>query len=296
MRTGKEVGDASPIVSSLWKSSACNEPTVCWRRGWSPLGLMTQGFLGRLFRLGGSSSVVERQPAAAPNGRRRRFRTAVILDQPGSSAAASRSRLSAGTGSRTLTDCPRPPVTTPTTAAAGPGQRLGAQAARRARRSRPPIPLLTRFALGRSNDGSQFGMFLQVFADGTVDRLRRSAPPSPADLKPIVELVQSGELYRLTRPLRRAVDGFHRVRARRGLRATAGPADGAFVFVFRQSAGLRPCDPPPAHDARKPSGEAEPPQPGASRRPERRATHCRFRRSPGRDRRRRLSTSRRRPR
>ena len=29
-------------------------------------------------------------------------------------------------------------------------------------------PVLTRFALGRSNDGSQFGMALQVFADGTV--------------------------------------------------------------------------------------------------------------------------------
>ena len=52
-------------------------------------------------------------------------------------------------------------------------------------------------ALGRSNDGSQFGMFLQVFADGTVidsegvHRLRSS------DLRPLVEAIQNGELARL---------------------------------------------------------------------------------------------------
>jgi hypothetical protein len=52
-------------------------------------------------------------------------------------------------------------------------------------------------ALGRSNDGSQFGMFLQIFADGTVidsDGVHRL---SSADLKPIVEAIQSGELARV---------------------------------------------------------------------------------------------------
>ena len=29
-------------------------------------------------------------------------------------------------------------------------------------------PVVTRVALGRSNDGTQFGMFLQIYADGTV--------------------------------------------------------------------------------------------------------------------------------
>jgi hypothetical protein len=58
-------------------------------------------------------------------------------------------------------------------------------------------PLLTRLAIGRSNDGSQFGMFMQVFADGTVidsegvHRLRR------AELKPLVDVVQSGDLLKL---------------------------------------------------------------------------------------------------
>jgi hypothetical protein len=52
-------------------------------------------------------------------------------------------------------------------------------------------------ALGRSNDGSQFGMFLQIFADGTVidsDGVHRL---SAADLKPIVEAIQSGEFARV---------------------------------------------------------------------------------------------------
>lgn len=58
-------------------------------------------------------------------------------------------------------------------------------------------PLLTRMALGRSNDGSQFGMFLQIFADGTVidsDGVHRL---TSADLKPVVEAIQSGDLARV---------------------------------------------------------------------------------------------------
>jgi hypothetical protein len=58
-------------------------------------------------------------------------------------------------------------------------------------------PLLTRLALGRSNDGNQFGMFLQIFADGTVidsDGVHRL---SAADLRPIAELIQGGDLARV---------------------------------------------------------------------------------------------------
>lgn len=58
-------------------------------------------------------------------------------------------------------------------------------------------PVLTRFALGRSNDGTSFGMFLQVFADGTVVDSEGVHRVRPADLRPIFESVQSGELYRL---------------------------------------------------------------------------------------------------
>jgi len=58
-------------------------------------------------------------------------------------------------------------------------------------------PLLTRFALGRSNDGSQFAMSLQIFSDGTVIDSEGVHRVRPADLRPILESVQSGELYRL---------------------------------------------------------------------------------------------------
>jgi hypothetical protein len=58
-------------------------------------------------------------------------------------------------------------------------------------------PVLTRFALGRSNDGSNFGMFLQIFADGTVVDSEGVHHLRPADLKPIFEAVQSGEMYRV---------------------------------------------------------------------------------------------------
>ena len=58
-------------------------------------------------------------------------------------------------------------------------------------------PVLTRFALGRSNDGSQFGMFLQVFADGTVVDSEGVHHIRATDLRPIVDMVQSGELFRV---------------------------------------------------------------------------------------------------
>ena len=58
-------------------------------------------------------------------------------------------------------------------------------------------PLLTRMALGRSNDGSQFGMFLQIFADGTVIDSDGVHQLGAADLRPIAELIQGGELARV---------------------------------------------------------------------------------------------------
>jgi len=58
-------------------------------------------------------------------------------------------------------------------------------------------PVLTRFALGRSSDGSQFAMSLQIFSDGTVIDAEGVHRLRPADLRPVFESVQSGELYRL---------------------------------------------------------------------------------------------------
>jgi len=58
-------------------------------------------------------------------------------------------------------------------------------------------PLLTRMALGRSNDGSQFGMLLQVFSDGTVIDSEGVHRLSAADLRPLVEAAQNSELSRV---------------------------------------------------------------------------------------------------
>jgi hypothetical protein len=88
------------------------------------------------------------------------------------------------------------PATAPLPASPGEAQRLTPKS-----RVSPAVttadPLLTRFALGRSNDGSPFGMFLQVFADGTVVDSEGVHHLRPADLKPLLDTIQSGELYRL---------------------------------------------------------------------------------------------------
>jgi hypothetical protein len=63
--------------------------------------------------------------------------------------------------------------------------------------SKPPTeadPLVTRISLGRSDAGSQFGMFLQVFADGTIIDGEGVHRVGPAALRPVVEAVADNEL------------------------------------------------------------------------------------------------------
>jgi len=69
-----------------------------------------------------------------------------------------------------------------------------------ARVSRAPTdadPLVTRITLGRSDDGTQFGMFLQVYADGTVIDSEGVHPLGREAIRGLVEVLQSGELSRL---------------------------------------------------------------------------------------------------
>jgi hypothetical protein len=151
------------------------------------------GILGRLFRLGGSSDSsstagAPNQVSALPYGRGANA-TGNSVPPAGSSPLSPPPSVSNYNG------LPQTPVTTPPVAD-GPSQRLAPRP-----RVSPAVtsadPVLTRFALGRSNDGSQFGMFLQVFADGTVidsEGVHRVRAP---DLRPIVEMVQSGDLFRL---------------------------------------------------------------------------------------------------
>ncbi len=152
------------------------------------------GFLGRLFRLGGGSSdsnaSVSRpnQSAPLPYGRDTGT-TGSTVPPTGASPLAPSPMISNFNG------LPPAPVATPPVAD-GPAQRLAPKP-----RVSPAVttadPLLTRLALGRSNDGSQFGMFLQVFTDGTVIDSDGVHHIRPADLRPIVEAVQSGDLYRV---------------------------------------------------------------------------------------------------
>ncbi|HMB03598.1 MAG TPA: hypothetical protein VKP69_07640, partial [Isosphaeraceae bacterium] len=86
-----------------------------------------------------------------------------------------------------------PPATTPTTTAS---PRLVPQP----RVSRPITeadPLVTRVTLNRSNDGNQFGMFLQVFSDGTVIDGEGAHRVGPDALKPVVTALQTGDFARL---------------------------------------------------------------------------------------------------
>ena len=57
--------------------------------------------------------------------------------------------------------------------------------------------MVTRITLGRSDDGNQFGMFLQVFADGTVIDSEGVHALGREAIRGVIDVVQSGELLRL---------------------------------------------------------------------------------------------------
>lgn len=156
------------------------------------------GFLGRIFRLGGNSS------ASPPGGSGRAAapsdRSATLPYGPSGAAAGPVSRPAAtlrpsgpGSSGAPFADGPSTPDV--------PGD-LSTQprVSPRPRTSSAVTsadPLLTRMALGRSNDGSQFGIFLQIFADGTVIDSDGVHKLGAADLRPIAELIQGGELTRV---------------------------------------------------------------------------------------------------
>jgi hypothetical protein len=158
----KHVGAAALVASGLVVSGA-------WlgaARGDEP------GRLGRLFRLGSGGASTTTSPPAS--------RTAAHSSSPAPYTAAKPPALSnpgatttgAGSGSRLI---PQPRVNRPVTEAE---------------------PLLTRVTIGRSDDGHQFGMFLHVFADGTVLDSEGVHRASPEALRPLVEAIQATELSR----------------------------------------------------------------------------------------------------
>jgi hypothetical protein len=162
--------------------------------GLSPVWGDDTGLLGRLFRMGGgssdssTSSARPNQSAPLPYGRDPSTMGSAV-------PPAAASPLAPSPMISNFNGLPQAPVATPPVAD-GPGQRLAPKP-----RVSPAVttadPLLTRLALGRSNDGSQFGMFLQVFADGTVIDSDGVHHIRAADLRPIVDAVQEGDLYRV---------------------------------------------------------------------------------------------------
>ena len=166
------------------------------------------GRLGRLFRFGGSSS----NPATPP-------------PPPNTDAAP-----------------PPPPleaVAPPSSPSAGPAPRLFPQP----RVSRPITesdPLLTRVAIGRSDSTAQFGLFLQVFADGTVLDSEGVHRIDRESLIPLIRAIESADTSKLKGhcggPPTDFVEQVHMVvyeRTFRGLRANA----------FSYSGNPQGCDP-----------------------------------------------------
>ncbi|MDB5352202.1 MAG: hypothetical protein JWN86_3449 [Planctomycetota bacterium] len=60
-------------------------------------------------------------------------------------------------------------------------------------------PMVTRISIGRSDDGKQFCMFMQVFADGTVLDSEGVHKVGAESLRPIAQVIQSGELDKVAR-------------------------------------------------------------------------------------------------
>ncbi len=56
---------------------------------------------------------------------------------------------------------------------------------------------MTRIALARANDGNQFGMFLQVYADGTVIDSEGVHHVGREGIKEILSALEQGDLYRV---------------------------------------------------------------------------------------------------
>lgn len=130
--------------------------------------------LSRLFRFGGGSSNSNANSAPAANSAHPTAPTGPGATDPAQGLLFSSS--SAPTGAPGPRLVPQPRVSRPATEA---------------------DPILTRIALARTTDGSQFGMALQIFADGTVIDSEGVHHLRPADLKPILDVLQAGELYRL---------------------------------------------------------------------------------------------------
>ncbi len=127
--------------------------------------------LGRLFRFGSNGA-----SAASP--------------APGPGSAASSEPLPATPPALPISEAATP---------VPPGPTVTPRIVPRPRVTRPVTesdPIITRITLNRSDDGNQFGMFLQVYADGTIIDSEGVHHVGQDALRPLIEALQAGDLYR----------------------------------------------------------------------------------------------------
>jgi hypothetical protein len=129
------------------------------------------GRLGRLFRFGNAPA-----SAASPDPRPAPPASTPFPSNPSASLPAPTPMSAPPPGTASPRIVPQPRVSRPVTEAE---------------------PLVTRVSLNRSDDGNAFGMFLQVFADGTVIDGEGAHHVTADVLKPVVEALQSNDFSRL---------------------------------------------------------------------------------------------------
>ena len=149
--------------------------------------------LGRLFRFGPASdsskttAPVAANPAAAPSGT-----FGGVLSSTASTPATSRS-VADYYGQPALST---PPTTSTGAGSLSPSPRITPKP-RINKAVTEADPLVSRISVGRADGGSQFGMFLQVFADGTVIDGGGVHKIGPDALKPVIEAVTGADFGKI---------------------------------------------------------------------------------------------------
>ena len=142
--------------------------------------------LGRLFRFGSGSS-----NASSVN------RPSATLTQPALEPSAQPSQAPSPFPLNETAPSILEPIGPPSSAVSAPNQPRNQPRPTPGRGITTADPVVTRIALGRSTDGRQFGMFLQVYEDGTVIDSEGVHNLGHEAVRPIVESIKTGENFRV---------------------------------------------------------------------------------------------------
>ncbi len=141
--------------------------------------------LGRLFRLGGTTRSSDSPAVGKPSTGKKADPLSRIPSDHSESA------------SQPLTTSPG--YSTPLNGAGTPSSNRIKPQPRVSKAATESDPMVTRVSIGRSDDGKQFCMFMQVFADGTVMDSEGIHKVGADLLRPIAQVIQSGELEKAAR-------------------------------------------------------------------------------------------------